>query len=188
MSRYPNLPSVPDSESESDASLLAQISQGNEQAMERLFSLYSRVVYSVALRVLRDPELAEDILQEVFMRIWQKPISFMPERGNLSSLLAVMTRNRCIDQIRSRKPQSSVDDLQLAAPFNLAEASEHSILLERVRDVVKDLPEDQQSALSLAFFEGLTHSEIAEKTGAPLGTIKTRIRTALQRLERTFGE
>ena len=177
----------PVTHSEDDSSLLARIERKDEQAMARFFELHSRLVYSVALRVLRDPAQAEDVMQETFMQIWTRPLAFNAARGNITSLLAVMVRNRSVDVLRRRKPGDSIDDMQIASSKNLANETEHRILLERVRDVVRELPLEQQTALSLAFFDGLTHSEIAAQTSQPLGTIKTRIRAALQRLERTLA-
>lgn len=183
-SEIPNA-SAPDAES--DSLLLARLERRDEGAMTVLFARHSKLVYSVALRVLRDAQIAEDVMQEVFMQIWNKPVAFIPSRGNLSSLLAVMTRNRSIDHIRSRKVTETIEDLPLASSYNLANDAEKHILLERVRVVMAELPVDQKSALEMAFFGGMTHVEIAEQTGEPLGTIKTRIRAALQRLERTFA-
>lgn len=155
--------------------------------MTRFFERHSRLVYSIALRVLRDPAQAEDVLQETFMQVWTRPLAFNPARGNISSFLAVMVRNRSVDVLRRRKPNDAIDDLQIASAQNLANETEHRILLDRVREVVSELPTEQQTALSLAFFDGLTHSEIASQTNQPLGTVKTRIRAALQRLERTLA-
>ena len=173
-------------QSEDSSSLLARIEQKDEQAMTRFFELHSRLIYSVALRVLRDPAQAEDVMQETFMQVWTKPLAFNAARGNLSSLLAVMARNRSVDLLRRRRPSDSIDDVQIASLHNLAHETEHRIMLDRVREVVSGLPVEQQTALSLAFFDGLTHSEIAAQTNQPLGTIKTRIRAALQRVERTL--
>ncbi len=177
----------PVTQPEDDSSLLARIKGKDQQAMARFFELHSRLVYSVALRVLRDPAQAEDVMQETFIQVWTRPIAFDAARGSIASLLAVMTRNRSVDVLRRRKPSDSIDGMQIAAPKNLAHEIEHRILLDRVREVVRELPLEQQTALSLAFFDGLTHSEIAAQTSQPLGTIKTRIRAALQRLERTLA-
>lgn len=186
MTRASDVSNVSLPDPESDAHLLTRLEQKDESAMSALFARHSRLVYSVALRVLRDPQIAEDVVQEVFMQIWNKPVAFVPSRGSLSSLLAVMARNRSIDHIRGKKVTESVDDLHIASSYNLANDAEHRIMLERVRAVIGELPAEQKSALEMAFFGGLTHVEIAEQTGQPLGTIKTRIRAALQRLERTF--
>jgi RNA polymerase sigma-70 factor (ECF subfamily) len=165
--------------SNDDGLLLRAVQRGEDVAMATIFDRYSMVVYSVALRVLRDPAAAEDVLQDIFMQIWRKPESFVSTRGSLGGWLAVVARNRSIDALRRRKPSNSVEDIVLASPFNLAEDSERNVMMERARGVITGLPVEQRKAIEMAFFDGLTHSEIAELTGAPLGTVKTRIRTAL---------
>ncbi len=162
-----------------DSFLLGRIQRGDEGAVATLYDRYSKVVYSVALRVLRDPAAAEDVLQDIFMQIWRKPDSFISTRGSLAGWLAVIARNRSIDSLRRRKPQDSVDEVVLSSSFNLAEESERNIMMERARSVMTGLPAEQRKVLEMAFFDGLTHSEIAELTGDPLGTVKTRIRAGL---------
>ncbi len=162
-----------------DAVLLTLVGQGDETAMATLFDRYSRIVYSVALRVLRDPAAAEDVLQEVFMQIWRKPEALVATHGAVGAWLAVVARNRSIDLLRRRKPTDSVDDVVLASSTDLASESERNVMIERARAVMVALPMEQRKTLEMAFFDGLTHSEIAETTGDPLGTVKTRIRTAL---------
>ena len=169
-----------------DGLLLGRIAQGNEDAMAVVFDRYSKVVYSVSLRVLRDPAAAEDVLQEIFMQIWRKPESFLPTRGSLGGWLAVVARNRSIDVIRRRKPQDSVEDVALASSFNLAEESERTIMMQRARGAILQIQPEQRKAVEMAFFEGMTHAEIAELTGDPLGTVKTRIRTGLLALRKAM--
>jgi RNA polymerase sigma-70 factor (ECF subfamily) len=169
-----------------DASLLSLVQRGDEGAMASLFDRYSKVVYSVALRVLRDPSSAEDVLQEIFMQIWRSPESFVATRGSLGGWLAVVSRNRSIDALRRRKPTDSVDDIALASPYNLADEAERNSMMEKARGVIVQLPMEQRKTLEMAFFDGLTHSEIAEMTGDPLGTVKTRIRSALLSLRKAF--
>jgi RNA polymerase sigma-70 factor (ECF subfamily) len=147
---------------------------------------YSKVVYSVALRVLRDPAAAEDVLQEIFMQVWRNPGSFTSTRGSLGGWLAVVARNRSIDTLRRRRPTDSVDDVVLASSSNIAVEAERNSLMERARSVIATLPGEQRKTLEMAFFDGLTHSEIAELTGDPLGTVKTRIRSALLTLRKAF--
>ena len=169
-----------------DASLLAELQTGNQPAMATLYDRYSRLVYSVALRVLREPAAAEDVLQEVFMQLWRNPDSFTAARGSLGGWLAVVARNRSIDVLRRRRTATSVDDLPLVAPGNLADEAERNTLMQRARTSIQQLPRDQRKMLEMAFFDGLTHSEIAEMTGDPLGTVKTRIRTALLSVRKAF--
>jgi RNA polymerase sigma-70 factor (ECF subfamily) len=169
-----------------DASLLALLQSGDHDGMSTLYDRYSRLVYSVALRVLREPATAEDVLQEVFMQLWRNPDGFTAARGNLGGWLAVVARNRSIDTLRRKRPTSSIDDLPLAASGNLADEAERNTLMERARVSIQQLPREQRKTLEMAFFDGLTHSEIAEMTGDPLGTVKTRIRTALLSLRKAF--
>ena len=154
--------------------------------MATLFGKYSKIVYSVALRVLRDPASAEDVLQEVFMQIWRNPDSFTATRGSLGGWLAIVSRNRAIDALRRKRPSTSVDDVALASPYDLADEAERNSLMERARTVIVQLPKEQRKTLEMAFFDGLTHSEIAEMTGDPLGTVKTRIRSALLTLRKAI--
>ena len=186
MYRDTGMQGLPTATTRDDASLLALVQRGDEQAMASLFDRYSRVVYSVALRVLRDPAAAEDVLQEIFMQIWRHPESFVATRGSLGGWLAVVSRNRSIDQLRRKKPTDSVDDVVLASPYNLADEAERNNMMERARAVIHLLPKEQRKTLEMAFFDGLTHSEIAEMTGDPLGTVKTRIRSALLTLRKAF--
>ncbi len=122
------------------------------------------------------------------MQLWRKPIQDLRTEANIPALLAVMTRNRCIDQIRKQKNTVGIDDVQIASSYNLIEDSEQRLLVQRVRSQMDTLPSNQRQVLELAFFDGLTHSEIAAQTGVPLGTVKTRIRTAVQRLTREVAE
>jgi RNA polymerase sigma-70 factor (ECF subfamily) len=165
-----------------DVVLLSLVQQGDQQAMVSLYDRYSKLVYSVSLRVLRDPASAEDVLQEIFMQIWRNPNGFSVTRGSLAGWLAVLARNRSVDVLRRRRPSDSVEDVVLASPFNLADDSERRLMMERAQKMIARLPEDQQKTLEMAFFDGLSHSEIAERTGSPLGTIKSRIRRALMTL------
>ena len=169
-----------------DELLLSRVKGNDQQAMTDLFDRYGSMVFSVALRVLNDPGQAEDVMQEIFFQIWRNPDSFVQGRGSMGAWLAVMARNRAIDALRRRKPTESVDDVVLASPTNLASEIERNSLMEKVRQVMKDLPSEQQNSVKLAFFEGLTHSEIAARTGDPLGTVKTRIRSALMSLRKAI--
>jgi RNA polymerase sigma-70 factor (ECF subfamily) len=167
-----------------DLQLLDRVRRGDEDAMAALYDRYSNVVYSVSLRVLRDPASAEDVLQDVFMSIWRRPDTFVPARGSLGGWLAVVARNRSIDVLRRKRPSEQVEEIYLASPFNLADEAERNSIMERARLVIARLPSEQRKTLEMAYFDGLTHSEIADMTGDPLGTIKTRIRSALMTLRK----
>jgi RNA polymerase sigma-70 factor (ECF subfamily) len=167
-----------------DGQLLDRVRRGDDQAMAELYDRYSRVVYSVALRVLRDPASAEDVLQDVFLGLWRRPETFVSARGSLGGWLAVVARNRSIDTLRRKRPSEQVEEVYLASPFNLAEEAERNTLMQRARAVIMHLPLEQRKTLEMAYFDGLTHTEIAEITGDPLGTVKTRIRSALLSLRK----
>jgi RNA polymerase sigma-70 factor (ECF subfamily) len=169
-----------------DEQLLERVAKGDQQAMGQIFDRYSRMVYSVAFRVLSDSGHAEDVLQDVFFKVWREPHTFLKGRGSLGAWLAVVARNRAIDALRRRKPTDSVEDVVLVASTNLAAESERNTMIEMVRKVMKALPLEQQASMELAYFEGLSHSEIAERTGDPLGTVKTRIRSALITLRKAL--
>ncbi len=169
---------------EEDGILLNRVRAGDQQAMVMLFDRHSSVVYAVALRVLSDPSGAEDVMQEIFLRIWRKPPVMEMLSGSLAGWFAVLARNRAIDQLRRRRPTDSPDDVVLLSPVDVAADSERNLLLERARTMIHELPEEQQRVLNLAFFDGLTHSEIAERLHSPLGTIKTRLRRAVLTLRK----
>jgi RNA polymerase sigma-70 factor, ECF subfamily len=162
-----------------DELMLDRVHARDQRAMTDLFDRYGSMVYSVALRVLKDTGQAEDVMQDVFFHLWENPRAFVPSRGSLGAWLLVVARNRAIDALRRRRPSDPVEDVVLPSKTNLASEAECSVMMERVRVVIDRLPSDQQRSLQLAFFEGLSHSEIAAQTGDPLGTIKTRIRSAL---------
>lgn len=162
-----------------DLALMTRIQSGSQEAMAAFFDRYSKIVYSVALRVLNDSGEAEDVMQEIFIQLWQNPGAFVSGRGSLAGWLVVATRNRSIDKLRRRRPSDPVELFALPSTTNLAQEAEREILLERVQTTMANLSAEQRTSIELAFFEGLTHSEIAEKTGEPLGTVKTRIRLAL---------
>jgi len=188
MDRETGMPTImPDpAAAQLDAELLGKVQRGDELAMAAIYDRYSKVVYSVALRVLRDPASAEDILQEIFMQVWRSPARFIATRGTLGGWLAVVTRNRSIDRLRRKRPTEQVDEMQLPSLCNLADEAERNVMMEKARVVILQLPAEQRKTLEMAFFDGLTHSEIAEMTGDPLGTVKTRIRSAILTLRKAF--
>lgn len=169
-----------------DSALVAGMRQGSEDALAQLYDRYSPLVYSVALRVLGDTGAAEDLLQEVFMQLWRNPSVFDSSRGSLGSWLAVISRNRAIDVLRKRKPETDVSDVIVAVERDLAGEADRNRVMEKVRGLLGGMPSTQRTALEMAYFEGLSHSEISAKTGEPLGTIKTRIRTGLLALRKAF--
>lgn len=169
-----------------DMGLLTRIQSGDQEAMSALFDRYGTMVYSVALRVLKDAGEAEDVMQEIFVQVWKNPSAFVSGKGSLGGWLVVVARNRSIDIIRRRRPTEQVELFALPSSTNLAREAERDSLLGKIRGVMVSLPEEQRKPVELAFFEGLSHSEIAERTGDPLGTVKTRIRLALTTIRKAL--
>jgi len=169
-----------------DSNLISSIRTGDQNAMAALYDRYSSIVYSVALRVLADTGAAEDTLQDVFMQLWRNPGAFDSSRGSLGAWLAVIARNRAIDALRKRRPENNIEDVVISVETDLASEADRSRSAEKVRSLLGGMPAAQRTPLEMAYFEGLTHSEIASKTGEPLGTIKTRIRAGLAALRKAF--
>jgi RNA polymerase sigma-70 factor (ECF subfamily) len=171
----------------SDLALVTAIRSGDQSAMGALYDRYSSIVYAVALRVLQDTGAAEDVLQEIFMQLWRNPGSFDSSRGNMAAWLAVIARNRAIDSLRRRRPEDDIENVVVSVEPDLATETDRSRAMDKVRGALEQMPAAQRKTLEMAYFEGLTHTEIAKKTGEPLGTIKTRIRTGLLTLRKTFA-
>jgi RNA polymerase sigma-70 factor (ECF subfamily) len=171
----------------SDLALVTAIRSGDQAAMGTLYDRYSSIVYAVALRVLQDTGAAEDVLQEIFMQLWRNPGAFDASRGNMAAWLAVIARHRAIDSLRRRRPENDIADVVVSVEPDLASDADRSRAMDKVRGALETMPSPQRSALEMAYFEGLTHVEIAEKTGEPLGTIKTRIRAGLVSLRKVLA-
>ena len=170
-----------------DAALIARLRAGDETAMADLYDRYSSIVYGVALRVLADTTAAEDVLQEVFLQLWRNPRRFDADRGRLAPWLAVIARNRAIDMLRKRPREEDIAELPISTKVDLEDAAVRRQAVDKVRGVLAALPPEQRKNLEMAFFEGMTHTEIAAKTGEPLGTVKTRIRSALLAVRKAFS-
>lgn len=174
-----------------DAALLLRVRDRDERAIEDLYARYSGPLYSLAYRVTGADRYAQDVVQEVFIALWKDAGRYDPSRGALSSWLFALARHKAIDLVRKeanvRKHTADVD-----LEFREADDDvDHETWLRHRRDTVRaaitQLPEAQRTALELAFFAGLTHVEVAEQLDIPLGTAKTRIRTALLRLRDILG-
>jgi RNA polymerase sigma-70 factor, ECF subfamily len=158
----------------------------DDAAMMLLYDRYSSLVFSVAMHVLSDQNLAEDVAQEVFLKIWRSPGTFDPNRGSLAGWLAVMTRHRAIDILRKRRRECSVAIEELR-DSKFQGQMEDSEMATKIAALFPSMPAPQRVALGLAYFCGLTHSEISLRTGEPLGTVKSRIRLALEFLRRVLA-
>jgi RNA polymerase sigma-70 factor (ECF subfamily) len=169
-----------------DTELLALIAAGDQHAIGILHERFAPRMYSVAMRVTRSERLSQEAVQDAFMAVWQDPRRFDPARGSLGPWMFPLARFKAIDAVRreaAAKRHTAEVDLELyEAPEDVHDEVWRGLRRKRLNDAIRSLPEDQRRALSLAFIQGLTHVEVAEREGIPLGTAKTRIRTALLRL------
>lgn len=159
---------------------MEKVVAGDQTALMAVYDRYSHLVYNLCLHVLGNQQASEDISQEVFLRIWRQAKAFNPNRGTLAGWITVMARHLAIDSLR--KTQRELRAAESLVPANEAT---RAALIEDVRGVrliLEELPAEQREVLDLAYFGGLSHSEIALSTGLPLGTVKSRIRLALQNL------
>ena len=178
-------------EQESDVPLLHAIARGDETALARLYDQYRVILFGLLVRILNSREEAEDVLQEVFLQVWRSAAAFDETRGKPFTWLVTLTRSRAIDRLRSLGARQRLAD---AAVQNRSEEASDAVkdtFRSEQREVVQralaELPEEQRHTLQLAYFEGLTQSEIAAKLKAPLGTVKTRMRAALIKLRASLG-
>jgi RNA polymerase sigma-70 factor (ECF subfamily) len=178
-----------------DQEALRRVGAGDADALAVLYDRYSRPVYSLALRIVSDPAEAEDVVQDVFAQVWRQAGRYDVRRGPVVAWLMTITRTRAIDRLRSRRarPDGTPADYDRQvermadtreAQEELAIAAEH---VARLRAALPELPVVQRLAIEMAFFEGLSHNEIAERLEQPLGTIKTRIRLGLLKLRDAMG-
>jgi RNA polymerase sigma-70 factor (ECF subfamily) len=173
----------------SDAELLAQVADGDHGAFEELHRRYARSVLGIALRRLGDRGRAEDVTQDTFASVWRSAARFDPSRGKATSWLFTVARNAIIDGLR-RRPEATVDnppELPATDP-RPDEAAESEWVSWRVHRALETLPSEERSLVELAYWSGLSQSEIAARVGIPLGTVKTRTRSALRRLADELGE
>ena len=175
-----------------DQALLRLISHQQTEALSALYDRYGRLVFSLALQMMGEVAVAEEITQDVFLRVWEKAHTYRADQARVSTWITSITRYRSIDLLRRRKSRPdhtslAWDDLPLNATPVTGEGPEDmtelSMLQKRVRIAIATLPDEQKKVLALAYFKGLTHSEIAEILGDPLGTVKTRIRAGMQKLK-----
>ena len=179
-----------------DRQLIQLIAQGEKEALEELYARYSTSVYSLARFMLRHEALAEEASQDVFLNIWLKASSYNPDRGEPRAWIMSVAHHRVVDIIRSRRRNITMTDpkdyetLDLLPSSQMPTAEEAVLNLERerIRRALSILPEAQREVIVLAYFHGLSQSEIAEKLGQPLGTVKTRVRLAMQKLRAELEE
>jgi RNA polymerase sigma-70 factor (ECF subfamily) len=169
---------------EQDAAAVAAVAAGDADALEALYSRYGRLTYSVAYRITGDPSAAEECTQDAFLALWRRAGSFDPSRARVSTWLFTVARNQAITRLRGRTRREQLEE-RVEAPGSgesveeLVAAAERA---ERLAEAIAELPTPQLEAVQLAYFAGLSQNEIAERLGVPLGTVKGRIRLALERL------
>jgi RNA polymerase sigma-70 factor (ECF subfamily) len=167
-------------------SLLSRIAAGDEGALARLYQESGKLVHGLALRILRNPADAEEVVLDVFIQVWRTAARFDPCRGSAMTWLVMMTRSRALDRLRSRELRSRREeplgelatDPRAAAPEEMTAREER----RRVRAALAAIPPEQRELVELAFFSGFSHREVAARMGQPLGTVKSRIRSGMRRL------
>lgn len=178
---------------EADASLARRLKRRDPGALADLYDRYGRLVYSLIVRIVRDTGVAEDLVQETFLRVWTRSGGFDDERGALGAWLVAVARNRALDHVRSlgaRMARSTLDIQETEDPSAFRELETgilNADLVRRVRSALEKLNSNQRVVIELAYFEGLSQTEMAERLGQPLGTIKTWVRTALKLLREEVG-
>lgn len=180
-----------------DNALIRLIVHRRTEALSELYDRYSRLVFSLALHTVGDRETAEEITQDVFFRVWEKAETYHSEQSKLSTWITSITRYRAIDILRKRgsRPEQNSLDWEDVSPASRPVAdddpegeTELAMKQSRIRSAVANLPPDQRQVLALAYFRGLSHSQISEELAQPLGTVKTRIRLAMQKLRETLKD
>jgi RNA polymerase sigma-70 factor, ECF subfamily len=165
-----------------DAELLVRVADRDRIAFEEIYSRYVRPVYGLALRRLRDRQRAEDAVQETFTAVWRSAASYKPERGPAAPWLYAIARNAIVDRLRARiEPVSEAPDIASTEP-GPADRAEASYVSWRVHRALEVLPDKEREVVELAYWSGMSQSEVAEYLHIPLGTVKTRTRSALARL------
>ena len=177
-----------------DQAVIQQIVNGDHGALGALYDLHGRTVYTLALRIVGDPAEAEEVVQDVFVQVWRGAVRYDQGRATVAGWLLMMARSRAIDRVRARQSRPIGDgsgEVTIARLADAAAGPEARVIsgqaIERLKAALQELPKSMRAAIELAYYEGLTQSAIAERLGEPLGTVKTRMRTALQKLRSTLG-
>lgn len=185
------------SKNREDIELMAKVAGRDQTAFEQLYDRYAPVVYTMVLRIVKTPEIAEDLLQEIFLSIWNKSGTFSEARGSVYTWVMTMARNRSFDFLKSKEHTSRgpgldeqpvlnlPDTAHMANPLNAAITAEHE---GRMREGLALLGKEQRTIIELSYYEGFTQAQISEKLGLPLGTVKTWMRQALMTLRTHLKE
>jgi RNA polymerase sigma factor (sigma-70 family) len=169
----------------SDEALVALAARAEESALAELYDRHGRVAYGLALRILRDPALAEDAVQEAFLGVWRAAATFVPERAQASSWILTLVHRRAVDLVRReerRRVEPLEDEARPDAEGSAADVAWLRLERERVQEALRRLPDHEREALELAYYGGFTQSQLAERLGVPVGTIKSRMFSGLARL------
>lgn len=182
----------PAHEDEDDAALLARLARHETDALAELYDRYGRTVFAVLYRMLPDHEAAEEVCQDAFHNVWRAAASYRGERGAVRTWLLAIARNAAIDWHRTRgkrvERETALDDaIAIQAPASVEELVGRRLDGQRMRTLVAALPAEQRRCLELAYWGGLTQSEIAASTGTPLGTVKSRVRLGMEKLRASLG-
>ena len=179
---------------QADQASLGRIARGDQAAFAELYDRHARLIYSLALRILRDRADAEDVVQEVFAQVWAQAGRYDASRGAVAGWMLMLTRSRAIDRLRAKRarPEAATDANAAESVMDLTAAQDLELLsaeqVTRLQRALKELPDAQRTALELAYYEGLTHVEVAARLAEPLGTVKTRIRQAVIKLREALAE
>jgi RNA polymerase sigma-70 factor (ECF subfamily) len=177
-----------------DSMLIGRMMAGDEAALSNLYDRYSAMLFGMLMRILRDKQAAEEVLQDIFLQLWRNAGQFDAGRGSLAAWLLVIGRNRAISRLRGRSGREVLEEEEGAfantfvSSQNVEEEAWRTELRASLTAALSRLPEEQRQAVELAYFEGMTQSEIAARTRAPLGTVKTRVRTAMQSLKQILDD
>jgi RNA polymerase sigma factor (sigma-70 family) len=174
----------------SDEALVALVARGVDGALAELYDRYGRIAYGLSLRVVRDPALAEDAVQEAFLTIWRTAERFVAERSRASTWIMTLVHRRAVDLVRREQPRRA-EPLEVT-PHPSEEATEDEAWLrlqrQHVQEALRRLPDKQREAIELAYYGGFTQAELADRLGEPLGTIKSRMFSGLARLRDVLAE
>jgi RNA polymerase sigma-70 factor (ECF subfamily) len=174
----------------SDEALVALAARSEHSALAELYDRYGRPAYGLALRVVRDESLAEDAVQEAFLTVWRTAARFVPEKGKASTWILTLVHRRAVDVVRreQRRRTDSLDQAPEPGGGGVDEEAWLRLQRERVQAALKQLPDQQREALELAYYGGFTQSELAERLGQPIGTIKSRMFNGLAQLRELLGD
>lgn len=168
----------------SDIHLIEKIRQGDEKAFELLYDKYSSAIYGVLLKILNDEEIANDILQDTFVKVWTRMHDYKAEKGSIFTWILNIARNRAIDTLRSKRNTNEIRTSLSIVHTQTGASVKMNVDAIGLKEVLETLPEDQREILFLSYFQGYTQEEIAEIMQMPLGTVKTKMRTAMQELKK----